>query len=33
MNWASLEVALGYVSAGTRESLDAIAEEMLIISK
>ena len=29
MQWATLDVALGYVSAGTRESLDALAEEML----
>jgi integrase len=29
MQWASLEVALGYVSAGSREGLDDIAEGML----
>jgi integrase len=28
MQWASIEVAMGYVSAGSRESLDAIAETM-----
>ncbi len=29
LQWANVQTALGYVSAGTRESLDAVAEEML----